>query len=95
MKELNYLYTISELIQQRNIPFEERLQMIVDLIPPAWQYPNITCAKLTVNNKSYMTAGYKDTKWFLASDITIKDKKTGNFIVAYTEKNKIFSKVLF
>ena len=88
VKELNYLYTISELIQQRNIPFEERLQMIVDLIPPAWQYPNITCAKLTVNNKSYMTAGYKDTKWFLASDITIKDKKTGNFIVAYTEKKQ-------
>jgi PAS domain S-box-containing protein len=88
VKELNYLYTISELIQQRNIPLEERLQMIVDLIPPAWQYPDITCAKLIVNNKTYKTAGYKDTMWSLTSDITIKDKKVGKFIVAYTEKKQ-------
>ena len=51
VKELNCLFEISRLIEKRKLTFDEILQGIVDLIPPAWQYPEITCAKINLRGK--------------------------------------------
>ena len=46
IKELNCLYSISKLRERTDFSLEDILQAIVDLIPPAWQYPEITCARI-------------------------------------------------
>ena len=46
VKELNCLFEISRLVEKRKLTLDEILQGIVDLIPSAWQYPDITCAKI-------------------------------------------------
>ena len=46
VKELNCLYSIAQLVEKRGISLEEIVQGTVDLIPTAWQYPDITCARI-------------------------------------------------
>ena len=36
IKELNCLYGISRLVENRNLSIEATLQSVVNLIPPAW-----------------------------------------------------------
>ena len=43
IKELNCLYGISALREKPGTTLEEILQGVADLIPPSWQYPEVTC----------------------------------------------------
>ena len=42
VKELNCFYGISKLVEKQDISLKEIIQGTVDLIPPSWQYPEIT-----------------------------------------------------
>ena len=55
IKELNCLYSISKLRERTDFSLEDILQAIVDLIPPAWQYPEITCARIIFNGYEFKT----------------------------------------
>ena len=48
VKELECLYGISKLARRPDISLEELLRGTVDLIPPGWQYPEVTCARITL-----------------------------------------------
>ena len=69
VKELNCLYLMSELISNDGISLPEILQSIVELIPPAWQYPNFTCARITFNDETYITKNFKETPWMQMEEI--------------------------
>ena len=86
IKELNCIYNLTAIIKDRSISIEEALQKIVDIIPPAWQYPDITCARIVVGDKEYRTKNYKKTKWRLASNIIYDNKKIGSVEVYYLEE---------
>ena len=89
VKELNCLYGIANLIEDPNNSLEDILQYSVELISTAWQYPDITCARITLDNKKYSTNNFEETKWKQTSDITINDKKIGTVEVYYKEKRKL------
>jgi hypothetical protein len=55
VKELNCLYGISNLVDKPDISLEEILQGAVDLIPPSWQYPAITCSRIILESKEFIT----------------------------------------
>ena len=59
-KELNCLTAISQVLTNASNPLAEALQSIVDLIPPAWKYPERTDADIQVRElclKSRFSAG--------------------------------------
>ncbi len=43
VKDLSCLYAISKLIERPGVSFEEIARDTMALIPPGWQYPEITC----------------------------------------------------
>jgi signal transduction histidine kinase len=55
VKELTCLYGIARVAQRPGLTVAETLQAIVELLPPAWQYPEIACARLTVDGHDYVT----------------------------------------
>jgi len=63
VKELKCLYAISNLVQKSKISLEDILHGIVNIIPPAWQYPSITCAIITLKNDIYSTVNFRETQW--------------------------------
>jgi PAS domain S-box-containing protein len=81
IKELNCLFEISRLVERRGLPLEEILQGIVELIPPAWQYPETTCARIIVEGQQFSTANFRETRWILAQDIIVNDNAVGALAV--------------
>jgi hypothetical protein len=86
IKELNCLYSISKLRERTDFSLEDILQAIVDLIPPAWQYPEITCARIIFNGYEFTTINYKNTRWKLTCDIMVYSETIGTLEVCYLEE---------
>ncbi len=86
VKELNCLYGISKLAEKQDISTKEILQGIVDLIPPSWQYPEITCARIVIGDQEYKTNNFKKTKWMQSSDILVSNDKVGQVEIYYLEE---------
>ena len=86
VKELNCLYAISQLVENPDISLEEILQRIVELLPPAWQYPDITCARLIIEGQEFRTKAFSEAPWKLAQDIRVNDKLIGSLEVYYVEE---------
>ncbi len=86
-KELKCLYDISSLLETPDTSLSESLSEIlnrsVELIPRAWQYPQITCVCITLNDRKYKTENFRKTKWRLASEIKGKGKHLGSIEVYY------------
>ena len=89
IKDLSCLYRIAEMIEQHSNSTENILQAIADLLPPAWQYPEITCSRIVFENKKYVSAKFKNTKWKQTADIKVGNKKAGTVEVYYLEKKPI------
>jgi signal transduction histidine kinase len=85
IKELTCLYGISQLVSIPNLSLEDLLNNIVKIIPPAWQYPEITMSRITLDNRSYATPDFKAGEQKISSDILVKGKNRGRVEVFYTE----------
>ncbi|GEM_PF-1488926 len=86
VKELNCLYSISNITENSENSLEEILQGIVDLIPTGLQYPEIVGARINFEGCEYKTKSYRDTLWKMSSDITFQGKKIGVVEVVYLEE---------
>jgi len=86
IKELNCLYNISHLVEKPDISLEETLQETVDLIPLSWQYPEITCARLILQDQTFTTDNFNETVWKQASDIMVHGERIGTLEVVCLEE---------
>jgi PAS domain S-box-containing protein len=86
VKELNCLYGISNLVEKPDISLPEILQGSVDLVPPSWQYPEITCGRITFEGQAFLTEHFQETTWKQVSDIIVRGNKIGNIEVYYLEE---------
>lgn len=89
VKELNCLYFLSQLFADWSIPEQELLQRVVEAIPLSWQYPDIACARLIWNGREFATRNFQETKWKLASDISVHRKELGRLEVCYLEERPL------
>lgn len=86
VKELNCLYRVSELMRNVEKPLAEILQGMIDLLPAAWQYPSITCARLTVDGQIFRTENFAETPWKQSAEIIVDGKNIGLLEVGYLEE---------
>lgn len=82
IKELHCVYGISEITSKDTASVGSLLQNIVDLIPPAMQYPEHTVARISFENNYYITENFRETQWRLFSEIKTIDNK-GGFVEVY------------
>ena len=86
VKELNCLYGLSQLVEQRDITLKEIFQGLLELIPPGWHYPEITCARVVFEDREFKTANFKKTKWKQSADIKVSDRKAGAIEIYYLKE---------
>jgi PAS domain S-box-containing protein len=86
IKELNCLYAISRLAQRPGTSLDEILSATVDLVPSAWQYPDVACARLTWNGRTYQTDNFQESRWVQKADIVIRGARVGLIEVRYVEE---------
>jgi PAS domain S-box-containing protein len=85
-KELHCLYSISRLIERRHYSMEEILGEVVNLIPPAWKYPEITCARIVWNGNEFRTQNFAATDWRLACELLVNGQSSGKLEVYYLDQ---------
>lgn len=86
IKELNCIYSIFKLLEKQYLSWDEVFMGIVNLIPPAWQYSAITCARLVIQDREFRTANFRETAWKQQSNISVYGEKIGILEVCYLEK---------
>jgi len=86
VKELTCLYGIAKVAEQFNNSLHKILQGIVNILPPAWQYPEITCAKIILDGRSFTTPNFQENNQKQTADIVIDGEKRGVVKVVYIEK---------
>jgi len=85
VKELSCLYNIAQLAARPNMPLGGVLQDIVNILPMAWQYPDITQAQIVVDREPYQTKGYQDSEYKLAATLVVNGVCRGSIEVVYQE----------
>jgi len=90
IKELGCLYGVSNILEKHNSDYNKIFQGIVDLLPAAWQYPGITCAKIILNIEEFKTDNYKDMPWKQIAEIKIEHQGIGLIEIAYTKDMPVF-----
>ncbi len=86
VKELGCINDISRLAEQHWISIEEFVQGAVGILPPAWRYPEICAARITLNSKEFKTANFRETEWSQSADIIVDRKKFGAVTICYLEE---------
>src|SRR4030042_1962000 len=86
VKERKCLYGISRLAENGNASLDSILQGVIDVIPPAWQYPEDTCARIKLKKRQFETANFKETTWKQTQYIKINGKRSGTLEVYYLKK---------
>jgi PAS domain S-box-containing protein len=92
VRELNCLYTISSLVEHCGDSMSDVLTGVVDLLPSAWQYPEVTCARISIYGRQYATKACRESAWGQSADIVIKAKTIGAVEVFFLEERASFVK---
>ncbi len=88
IKEINCLYGISKLIEKPLKSVDEIIKNTLNLIPPGWQFPDLTCVRIFFNTTEFKTSNFKETKWKLSASTEINKKELK--IEVYYLENKSF-----
>jgi len=90
VKELNCLHGIAGIDERPGITPDELYQEVANLLPASWQYPEITCARITINGKEFKTKNCPgsrgEVKWKQSSDIKVHGERAGVVEVCYLEE---------
>ena len=86
IKELNCLYRISALGYKPYASLAENIQDMVNLIPPAWQYPDMTCSRIILEGKEFRTLNFKETSWKQSCEIILNQEQIGIVEVFYLQE---------
>jgi pyruvate, water dikinase len=85
-KELNCLYAVIEITNEKSLTEEEAMRKIIEVIPRGWQYPDICMARIEISDTVYEPGGFAPTRWVQSADIVVQDETAGTISVLYSEE---------
>jgi len=86
VKELTCLYSLAQLAERSGISLAEILQGTVELLPPAWQYPELAAGRIVFDGQSHVTASFKEGCQMQSAPIVLNGKPRGRVDVAYIKE---------
>ena len=84
-KELRCLYEIANISGAPDINLYQRFEEIVNLLPGSLYYPEIACARITINDREFKTENYGQTSCQMSADILVQGARAGVVEVGYLE----------
>jgi PAS domain S-box-containing protein len=86
VKELTTLYQVSQLLNDERLSRAEALNRVVNILPAGWQYPEITAARICVEDTEYATANFSEGFHRQQAEISDGSNSLGTIEVVYLEK---------
>ena len=88
-KELRCLYSVISALSRREEPPNVVFNWILEAIPPAWQYPEDTTARIEYFGRTHALSDFVDTPWRMRSPISIWRTQVGVVEVHYKREQPI------
>jgi PAS domain S-box-containing protein len=89
VKELTCLHTFSIILREEN-NLETVLKKLSDLLPPSFQYPEFTMARVRLGKIVKSTPGFTENHKLLQADFVTVDGNSGSIEVIYTNDSLKF-----
>jgi len=86
VKELGCLYAIARVIERDAGDTGEVLEHVVQLLPPAWQYPEIAVARITVDGVGCATGDVARARARQCAPIVVNGRPRGEVEVGYVQE---------
>jgi signal transduction histidine kinase len=86
VKELSCLYGIAHLAADTSMSIDRVLEGIVEILPPAWLYPDMACASIMLDGHSYSVHHCYRIKHRQRALIIVDSKRRGYVEVSYQEE---------
>lgn len=95
VKELTCLYGISRIVEQDTLTLDAQLRQIVELLPPAWQFPDIAGACIVVDSQTFSTASYGPSAHAQREELSTGGRSRGFVEVVYRGEKPEFAEGAF
>lgn len=85
VKELTALHQTARLLQDNERPLDEVMPGVVEILPAAWQFPEICEGRIRCGHESWTTPGFFESEWFQEEVFVLRDGEEGAVEIFYTE----------
>ncbi len=85
VKELTCLYGIARVVERADGDVEQALAGIVALLPAAWQYPEVTEARICVDERAWATPLWGPAASVQSAEVVVHGVRRGTVEVSYRE----------
>ncbi len=85
LKELSAINRTTGILKEGK-PLDDSLQQVAMILPPAWQYPDYTAARIKYEDKEYRSANFIPTRWTQQQTFETIDGKKGMIEVVYLKE---------
>lgn len=83
VKELNCLYTISQLRELHAHSAERFLQCVAACLPPSFQFADRACARITYLGRAYASDAFGESRWRIGAPFQVQGRPAGVVEVFY------------
>jgi PAS domain S-box-containing protein len=95
VKELRCLYDVASITGNTNLSLYKRFRQIANLLPRAFQYPEMAFAKIDINGWDIHTDNYQESDQNISANIFLQGVKAGSVKVGYLKSPPAGSNGLF
>ncbi len=85
IKELRCIFDITEVIYQKK-NLEDIFQSAIVIMPPGWQFPEYTKARIIFDGREFAEKDFVSTAWRLSTDLTVGGVTRGAVEIYYTKQ---------
>ena len=85
VKGVTALHRTARILQEDQRPSVEVVREIVALLPAAWQYPEVTEARIRFQDICEATPGFRKTEWMQTAHFSARSRGVGVIEIAYLE----------
>lgn len=89
VKEQQCLYAASRLMAEPGKPLDAVFEAVVDVIRAGWQYPEITCARISFGDQRFTTRNFRACSWKQVANILVSGEMAGTVEVCYLEEKPV------
>jgi PAS domain S-box-containing protein len=86
VKELTALHNASRIFIDTAEAESKVLGKLVNILPSAWQYPEITAARIAYDGREYKTENFSPTPWMQRESFSLPDGNTCVIEIAYLKE---------
>lgn len=86
VRELNCLYRVSGIMEEKKERLDILLRAVAEAIPAALRYPERAAARIRHHDFSCCTTGFRQTPWTLRAAIRSRGEEVGEIEVCYDEE---------